>query len=105
MNNFVEILGNVSVVASSNSDSMALLIPLIAPFVVFFAVYMGIYKYYRNTDKRFKFENETFVEVWNMKEYDNKIDRITGTSRSKINGDNSSKHLQRVNWKDVILEL
>lgn len=60
------------------------------------ALYWGLYRYYRNTDKSHSFELETRVEPQPVTGTDQKVDVITGTTRSNIQGDNHEDHRQRV---------
>ncbi len=59
-------------------------------------VYWGLFQYYRNTDKSHDFENETIIESQPVTGHDQKVDRVTGTTRTQIKGDNSSDHRSRV---------
>ena len=61
-----------------------------------FAVYFGLHRYYRNTDKSHSFETSTRVVAQPITGSDQKIDQVTGTSRSSISGENQSNHRQRV---------
>lgn len=60
--------------------------------------YWAMYRYYRNTDKSNAFERETAVNaqpVTGMEE-DHKVDEVTGTRESRIEGDNVREYRQRV---------
>ncbi len=60
------------------------------------AAYFGFWRYYRNTDKSHNFEHETRVTAQPVTGNDAKVDEITGTKKSGIDGDNRSNHRQRV---------
>jgi hypothetical protein len=60
------------------------------------AVYFGLWRYYRNTHTSHDFERETRVEATAVTGHDSKVDDITGTRRSRIDGENHGNHRQRV---------
>ena len=60
------------------------------------AVYFGFWRYYRNTDRSHSFEHETRVTAQPVTGSDAKVDDITGTRSSGIDGDNRSDHRRRV---------
>ena len=60
------------------------------------AVYWGLYRYYRNTDKSHSFEKETIIHSQPVTGSDQKFDKVRGTERSSIRGNNVSKHRKRV---------
>lgn len=60
------------------------------------ALYWALYRYYRNTDKSHSFERETKVDAKPVTGWDEKVDEIKGTQRSRIEGDNVSAYRQRV---------
>lgn len=60
------------------------------------ALYWTLYRYYRNTDKSHAFEHETKVEAKPVTGWDQKVDEIKGTQRSRIEGDNVAAYRQRV---------
>ena len=59
-------------------------------------VYWGLYRYYRNTDKSNSFESETRIVAQPITGHDQKVDEVKGTRKSEIDGDNHTKHRQRV---------
>lgn len=73
-----------------------LLAPPVAVVVVFIAVYQGIYRYYRNTDKRFHFENETHVEAENLRTFDEKTGSRHRQKSRQMDDANENDHLARV---------
>lgn len=60
------------------------------------ALYWGLYRYYRNTDKSHAFERETAVEAKPVTGSDKLIDTVTGTQQKRIVGDNVGDYRQRV---------
>jgi hypothetical protein len=60
------------------------------------ALYWALYRYYRNTDKSHGFERETKVETQPVTGSDRKVDEITGTQQTRIDGDNVSAYRARV---------
>ncbi|MEH3033243.1 MAG: hypothetical protein PGN07_04170 [Aeromicrobium erythreum] len=60
------------------------------------ATYWAVYRYYRNTDKSHAFERDTIIAAEPVQGGERKIDHISRTSDSDIDGDNSDKHRQRV---------
>lgn len=59
-------------------------------------LYFGFWRYYRNTDKSHSFESETRITAQPITGHDAKINEITGTKKTSIDGDNRSNHRQRV---------
>ena len=78
------------------SDSSGEFVLLAAGPVGGGAVYAGLYRYYRNTDKSHSFETETRVDAQPVTGTDRKVDEVHGTRRSRIEGDNVTEHRQRV---------
>jgi hypothetical protein len=62
-------------------------------------LYFGFWRYYRNTDKSHSFESETRIQAQPVTGHDAKINEITGTKKTSIDGDNRSNHRQRVKRK------
>jgi hypothetical protein len=60
------------------------------------ATYWGIYRYYRNSDKTHEFERDTLIESQPVQGGEERIDHISKTRDSDIDGDNSAKHRERV---------
>ncbi len=60
------------------------------------ALYWGLYRYYRNTDKSHAFERETAVEAKPVTGSDRKVDEVIGTRETRISGDNVSDYRRRV---------
>ncbi|MCT2294859.1 hypothetical protein M3F57_01695 [Brachybacterium muris] len=86
------------ILAGSGDSAIAgLLFPFIVGPVVFAAVYGGIYRYYRNTDKRHYFERETEVAVGNLRTSDRRRGSNNRQRNRTMSGANQDDHLQRVN--------
>lgn len=60
------------------------------------ALYWGLYRYYRNTDKSHAFERETKVEAKPVTGSDGQVDTVTGTRETRIDGDNVGEYRKRV---------
>jgi len=60
------------------------------------ATYWGFYRYYRNTDKSHDFEHDTIIDAQPVQGGEEKVDHISRTRDSDIDGDNSGKYRQRV---------
>ena len=60
------------------------------------ATYWALYRYYRNTDKSHAYERDTLIAAQPVTGHQAKVDHISRTRDSDIDGDNSSKHRQRV---------
>lgn len=58
--------------------------------------YWAIYRYYRNTDKSHAFERDTLIEPQPVQGHEEKVDHISRTRDSDIDGDNSAKYRERV---------
>ena len=86
----------VMLLADSDSGVAGIALPFLAGPAVFAAVYGGIYRYYRNTDKRHRFEKETEVAVGNLRSGDRKVGENNRTQNRRMRGRNSTDHLQRV---------
>lgn len=77
------------------SDDSGLWLLLIGPAGAT-ALYWGLYRYYRNTDKSHAFERETTVQAKPVTGSDQKVDEVKGTQASRISGDNASDYRKRV---------
>ena len=82
-------------VASADDDGGAMWLLALGPAGAG-AVYFGLWRYYRNTHTSHSFERETRIEVQPVTGQDVKVNEITGTKRSGIDGDNRTNHRQRV---------
>jgi hypothetical protein len=60
------------------------------------ALYWGLYRYYRNTDKSHAFERETAVEAKPVTGSEHKVDEVKGTKETRIRGDNVHEYRKRV---------
>lgn len=83
-----------SVLASSDSDGTGFL--LLSGPLAGGALYWALFRYYRNTDKSHRFEHETHIESQPVTGTDAKVDEVRGTRRKTIDGNNVSKHRERV---------
>jgi hypothetical protein len=85
----------LGLLASSTSDSGGGWLLLLGPLGGGM-VYFGLWRYYRNTDASHAFERETRIGVQPVTGSDSKVDRVSGTTRSMIDGDNRLDPRQRV---------
>ena len=60
------------------------------------AFYTSVYLRYRNTNKRFEYERKTSSDIAGLQGFDQKVDQIRGTSRSRIQGGNADNPRQRL---------
>ena len=60
------------------------------------ATYWALFRYYRNTDKSHAYERDTLIAAKPVQGNQEKVDHISRTRDSDIDGDNSSNHRQRV---------
>ena len=60
------------------------------------ALYWAIYRYYRNTDKSHAFERETTINAKPVTGSERKVDTVTGTRKTRIDGDNVRAYRERV---------
>ncbi len=60
------------------------------------ALYWGLYRYYRNTDKSHGFEHETAVVAKPVTGSDHKVDEVRGTQKTRIPDDNVREYRKRV---------
>lgn len=63
-------------------------------------LYFVLWRYYRNTHTSHAFEKETRIEAQPVTGSDTKVREITGTKRSRIEGDNRGDHRRRVQRVD-----
>jgi len=64
------------------------------------ATYWALYRYYRNTDKSHAYERDTLIAAQPVQGNQEKIDHISKTRDSDIDGDNSGSHRARVQRLD-----
>ena len=60
------------------------------------ATYWALFRYYRNTDKSHAYERDTLIAAKPVQGNQEKVDHISRTRDSDIDGDNSSNHRERV---------
>lgn len=65
------------------------------------ALYWMLYRYYRNTDKSHAYEHETTIEAKPITGSDTKVDTVTGTQETRIDGDNVYAYRTRVQRIDT----
>ena len=94
MNTLLHLLAAEPALATA-SDSGPLWLLALGP-VGAVAVYWGLYVHYRNTDKSHDFERETLVDAEAPTCVDRKVDTRRGTRDRSVDGDNSSRHRERV---------
>ncbi|MET0910942.1 MAG: hypothetical protein ABWZ99_15860 [Ilumatobacteraceae bacterium] len=63
-------------------------------------LYFGLWRYYRNTHTSHSFERETRIDAQPVTGTDAKVDEVTGTKQSGIDGANQTNHRQRVQRVD-----
>ncbi|AXT85065.1 hypothetical protein C6I20_07610 [Aeromicrobium sp. A1-2] len=80
----------------TSSDSGAPLVLLLLGPAGAAGVYWVLYRYYRNTDKSHDFEKETIIESQPATGSDHKVDTVSGTKRTQINGNNVTQYRKRV---------
>lgn len=90
------LLAAAATLAESSSDSGSPAILLLAGPVGAALVYWLLFRYYRNVDKSHDFETETRIEAQPVTGNDRLVDRVHGTKRTRINGNNVSSHRSRV---------
>lgn len=83
-------------VVLASSDDGSLLWLLAAGPAGAAATYWAVYRYYRNTDKSHAFERDTIIAAEPVQGGERKVDHVSRTQRSDIDGDNSDKHRERV---------
>lgn len=60
------------------------------------ATYWAFYRYYRNSDKSHAFERDTIIDAQPVQGGEEKVDHISRTRDSDIDGDNSGNYRARV---------
>ena len=60
------------------------------------ATYWSLYRYYRNNDKSHAYERDTLIEAQPVQGEKERIDHISKTRDSDIDGDNSTEHRERI---------
>lgn len=64
------------------------------------ATYWVLHRYYRNTDKSHAYERDTLIAAQPVQGNQEKVDHISRTRDSDIDGDNSGRHRERVQRLD-----
>ncbi|MCL6422585.1 hypothetical protein Bequi_04160 [Brachybacterium sp. JHP9] len=86
---------------SGDTQTMMLLLPFLVGPAVFGMIYMGIYRYYRNRDKRHVFERETDIKVGNLRAHDRRVGSKNRQRSPRMDGANDDSPLERVRRIDV----
>ena len=60
------------------------------------ALYWGLYRYYRNTDKSHAFERETKIDAKPVAGVEHVVGEVKGTRQKRITGDNVREYRSRV---------
>jgi hypothetical protein len=60
------------------------------------ATYWAIYRYYRNNDKSHQFERDTIIDAQPVQGGEERVDHISKTRDSEIDGDNGDQYRTRV---------
>lgn len=89
----IDVIGQLVVMASGDDSPVWLLAAGPAGAV---ATYWGFYRYYRNNDKSHNFERDTIIDAGEVRGGEEKVDHISRTRDSDIDGDNSNRHRDRV---------
>ncbi len=84
-----------SVVLGASGDSGPVWLLVLGPAGAG-GLYFGLWSYYRNTGKSHSFERESRIGAKPVTGADRKVDEITGTKKTSIDGDNKGDHRQRV---------
>lgn len=82
------------VIAMASDDSLVWLLAAGPAGAV--GTYWLIYRYYRNTDKSHAYERDTIIEPQPVQGGEEKVDHISKTRDSDIDGDNSDDYRERV---------
>ncbi|AXK47099.1 hypothetical protein DXU92_14460 [Brachybacterium saurashtrense] len=84
------------ILLADGSSSDGIFLPFLLGPLTFAGIYIGIYRFYRNTDKRHRYERETKVAVGNLQQDDRRTGRKTGQRSRSMDGRNDTDHLTRV---------
>ena len=77
------------------SDNSGLELLLVGPAGAA-ALYWGLYRYYRNTDKSHAFERETQIDAKPVAGAEHVVGEVKGTRQKRITGDNVREYRSRV---------
>ncbi|MCT1867525.1 hypothetical protein M3B90_08295 [Dermabacter sp. p3-SID358] len=96
-----EVLAFGQLLADSSSGSedgsvAVIAAPFVLAFVVFTSIYSFFYLRYRNTDKKYRFEQETRIGVSNVQAFDHAGARRNGVKSTTMSGRNNGNPRQRV---------
>lgn len=82
--------------SGGSDDIEGILFVLAAGPVAAIGFYGATFRRYRNTDKSNQFEQETRVIAQPLQAFDTRVDHITGTRQTHIDGRNEGSYRQRV---------
>lgn len=82
------------IVQASDDDSLLWLLAAGPAGAV--VTYWTLYRYYRNTDKSHEYERDTIIKGQPVQGGEERIDHISRTRESKMDGANHKKHRERV---------
>ena len=88
--------------SSSKSSGEVILFLLALGPAAGIGFYTMIFLRYRNTDKRYRYEHETSSEVAKVQAFDQLVDRVRGTQRRRIDGDNVDKPRERLGANTLV---
>lgn len=91
----IELIQVLNQVVSQASDDSAFWLLVAGPAGAV-GTYWLIWRYYRNADKSHEFERDTIIEAQPVRGGESKVDHISKTRDSDIDGDNSKAHRKRV---------
>jgi hypothetical protein len=83
------------IVMATSGDSAPLLLLAAGPAGAA-VTYWSLYRYYRNNDKSHAFERDTLIEAQPVQGGRERVDHISKTRDSDIDGKNATEHRRRV---------
>ena len=91
---FAELASALALVAAEDDGAPVFL--LLAGPAGAGGVYFLAWRYYRNTHTSHGYERETRIEAQPATGHDAKVKQITGTKKTRIDGENRTNHRHRV---------
>lgn len=92
----IQQLAQVTYLADSSSEGDGAGFVVAFAFIAGFCFFFFVWKYYRNANARFKFEEQTSADAKNVQGTDVKVNTRRGLSSSSISGRNDSDATARV---------
>ena len=80
----------------SNIGDFSIFAPFALGIAAFALFYGGVFTYYRNTDKRYRYETTTDIRIANVQAKDDHMGRKNAVESSSIQGRNSGRPRERV---------